>query len=145
MTKELIKQSKWDLLDLNDNNFSYFDYKHENRNDDYLPLIKEIIEKYDTLIFATPIYWYSMSGIIKVFFDRFTDLLTVEKELGRKLRGKKMAVISCSIGDNLGDNFWFPFSETAKYLGMKYIGNMHTITGENNRQKITGFINLIEK
>src|SRR5690606_21365681 len=116
LTKELIKQSKWDLLDLNDNNFSYFDYKHENRNDDYLPLIKEIIEKYDTLIFATPIYWYSMSGIIKVFFDRFTDLLTVEKELGRKLRGKKMAVISCSIGDNLGDNFWFPFSETAKYL-----------------------------
>lgn len=145
MTKELIKQSKWDLLDLNDYNFSYFDYKHENRNDDYLPLIKEIIEKYDTLIFATPIYWYSMSGIIKVFFDRFIDLLTVEKELRRKLRGKKMAVISCSIGDNLGDNFWFPFSETAKYLGMKYIENMHTITGENNRQKITGFINLIEK
>ncbi len=28
LTKELIKQSKWDLLDLNDYNFSYFDYKH---------------------------------------------------------------------------------------------------------------------
>ncbi len=145
MTKELIKQSKWDLLDLNDYNFSYFDYKHENRNDDYLPLIKELIEKYDTLIFATPIYWYSMSGIMKVFFDRFTDLLTIEKELGRKLRGKKMAVISCSIGDNLGENFWLPFSETAKYLGMEYIGNIHTVTEENNRQKITDFINLIEK
>ncbi len=145
LTKELIKQSKWDLLDLNDYNFSYFDYKHENRNDDYLPLIKELIQKYDTLIFATPIYWYSMSGIMKVFFDRFTDLLTIEKELGRKLRGKKMAVISCSIGDNLGENFWFPFSETAKYLGMEYIGNIHTVTGENNRQKITEFINLIEE
>lgn len=145
LTKELIKQSKWDLLDLNDYNFSYFDYKHENRNDDYLPLIKELIQKYDTLIFATPIYWYSMSGIMKVFFDRFTDLLTIEKELGRKLRGKKMAVISCSIGDNLGENFWLPFSETAKYLGMKYIGNIHTVTGENNKQKITEFINLIEE
>ncbi|MFZ4861086.1 NAD(P)H-dependent oxidoreductase [Sphingobacterium sp. Mn56C] len=64
LTKELIEQSKWDLLDLNDYDIGYFDYTHENRNDDYLTLIKKIIEKYDTVIFATPIYWYSMSGII---------------------------------------------------------------------------------
>ena len=86
-----------------------------------------------------------MSGIMKVFFDRFTDLLTIEKELGRKLRGKKMAVMSCSIGENLGQIFWLLFSETAKYLGMEYIGNSHTITGENNELKITEFIKLIEK
>ena len=137
LTKQLIEKSKWDLVNLNDYEFSYFDYKHENRNDDYLNLMKEILEKYETLIFVTPIYWYSMSGIMKVFFDRFTDLLTIEKELGRKLRGRKMAVISCSIGENLGENFWLPFSETAKYLGMEYIGNSHTITGENNEMKIT--------
>ncbi|WP_417558957.1 flavodoxin family protein [Mesoflavibacter zeaxanthinifaciens] len=145
LTKQLIEKSKWDLVNLNDYEFSYFDYKHENRNDDYLNLMKEILEKYETLIFVTPIYWYSMSGIMKVFFDRFTDLLTIEKELGRKLRGRKMAVISCSIGENLGENFWLPFSETAKYLGMEYIGNSHTITGENNEMKITEFIKQIEK
>src|SRR5690606_10375099 len=145
LTKELIKQSTWDLLDLSDYDISYFDYTHKNRNDDYLTLIKKIIEEYDIMIFATPIYWYSMSGIMKVFFDRFTDLLTIEKELGRKLRSKKMAVISCSVGDNLGESFWLPFSETAKYLGMEYVGNIHTITGENNELKITAFINLIEK
>ncbi len=145
LTKQLIEKSKWDLVNLNDYEFCYFDYKHENRNDDYLNLMKEILEKYETLIFVTPIYWYSMSGIMKVFFDRFTDLLTIEKELGRKLRGKKMAVISCSIGNNLGENFWLPFSETAKYLGMEYIGNSHTITGENNELKITEFIKQIEE
>ena len=145
LTKKLIEKSKWDLVNLNDYEFSYFDYKHENRNDDYLNLMKEIVEKYETLIFVTPIYWYSMSGIMKVFFDRFTDLLTIEKELGRKLRGKKMAVISCSIGENLGENFWLPFSETAKYLGIEYVGNIHTIAGENNELKITDFIKKIEK
>lgn len=62
-----------------------------SRNDDYLNLMKQILEKYETLILATPVYWYSMSGIMKVFFDRLTDLLTIEKELGRKLRGKKIA------------------------------------------------------
>ena len=145
LSKQLIEKSKWDLIDLNDYEFSYFDYNHENINDSYLDLMKGIVQKYETLIFITPVYWYSMSGIMKVFFDRFTDLLTIEKELGRKLRGKKMAVLSCSIGENLGEHFWLPFSETAKYLGMEYIGNSHTITGENNELKITEFIKLIEK
>lgn len=145
MTKVLIEKSEWDLIDLNNYNFNYYDYNHKNINDDYLSLMKQIIEKYDTLIFATPVYWYSMSGIMKVFFDRITDLLTFEKELGRKLRGKNMAVISCSIGNNLGEHFWLPFSETANYLGMEYIGNIHTITGEDNEQKIIDFIKLIEK
>lgn len=145
LTKQLIEKSNWDLLNLNDYEFSYFDYKHENKNDDYINLMKKIVEKYETLIFVTPVYWYSMSGIMKVFFDRFTDLLTIEKELGRKLRGKKMAVLSCSIGENLDDYFWLPFSETAKYLGMEYIGNLHTITGEQNELKITEFIEVIGK
>src|SRR6056297_2974216 len=145
LTKMLIKQSKWDLIDLNDYDFGYFDYKHENRNDNYLTLMADLIKKYDTLIIATPVYWYSMSGIMKVFFDRITDLLTIRKELGRKLRGKKMAVISCSIGNNLGEYFWLPFSETANYLGMEYLGNIHTITGDNNEQKIAEFVRLIEK
>jgi multimeric flavodoxin WrbA len=143
LVKGLIKKTKWDLVNLNDYSFSYYDYKHKNRNDDYLPLMKQMVEKYDTLIFATPIYWYAMSGIMKVFFDRITDLMTIEKELGRKLRGKKMAVISCSNGGNLGEYFWLPFSESAKYLGMKYIGNIHTIAGESNDLELTEFIEMV--
>ncbi|GMN10184.1 flavodoxin family protein [Croceitalea sp. MTPC9] len=145
LTKQLIEKAKWDLVNLNDYDFSYFDYEHKNRNDDYLNLMKEITEKYETLIFVTPVYWYSMSGIMKVFFDRLTDLLTIEKEHGRKLRGKKMAVMSCSIGGNLGEHFWLPFSKTANYLGMEYLGNTHTINGENNETKIAEFIKLIGK
>lgn len=145
LTKKLVKKSEWDLIDLNDFNFSYYDYNSKNKSDDYLTLMSHIIETYDVLIFATPVYWYAMSGIMKVFFDRLTDLLTIKKELGQKLRGKKMAAISCSTGNNLGDAFWLPFLETANYLGMGYIGNTHTITGEDNDAKITDFITLIEK
>jgi hypothetical protein len=86
-----------------------------------------------------------MSGIMKVFFDRITDLLTIEKELGRKLQGKNMAAISCSIGNNLGATFWLPFSETAKYLGMEYLGNIHIISGKENEMRLRKFISLIEK
>ncbi|MBO6516764.1 MAG: NAD(P)H-dependent oxidoreductase [Bacteroidia bacterium] len=144
LVNKLTEKSGWDVINLNDYSFSYYDYQHKNRDDDYLDLMKVIIEKYDTLIFATPVYWYSMSGIMKVFFDRITDLLKIEKELGRKLRGKKMAVVTSSEGGNLGEHFWIPFSESAAYLGMEYIGNIHTLASEDYDSKITEFIRQVE-
>lgn len=147
MVNLLKEKSGWDLIDLNDYDFSYYDYDHKNAGDDFLPLMRNIIERYDTLVFATPVYWYSMSGIMKVFFDRITDLLEIEKDLGRKLRGKNMAALSSSIGNHLGEYFWLPFSETAKYLGMSYLGNTHavinTIPFEDEITKLENFITLI--
>jgi multimeric flavodoxin WrbA len=142
---ELIGFSKWDFIDLNDYNIGYYDYEHKNLDDDYLGLMQKIINNYDVLIFATPVYWYSMSGIMKVFFDRITDLLDVEKELGRKLRGKSMAALSCSVGDNLGEYFWLPFMETAKYLGMGYLGSLHTLADKVEIENLKNFIELINE
>jgi len=123
--KHILSTNKYDVIDLYDKKINHFDYDFNNE-DDFLPLMKNVIEKYDTIIFATPVYWYAMSGILKVFFDRISDLLYVEKDLGRKLRGKNMAMISCGSGPELKDEFSMPFIESANYLGMKYLGNVHT-------------------
>jgi len=114
-----------EVIDLNNYTFSYYDYESKNLDDDFLPLITSIIEKYDTLIFATPVYWYNMSGIMKVFFDRFSDLIRVEKETGRKLKGKNMSVISNSHNDRIDASFYIPFQKSADYLGMNYTGGIH--------------------
>lgn len=121
----IAKQYNVEVVNLSDYEFSYYDYESKNINDDFFSLIKEIIEKYDTLIFATPVYWYTMSGIMKVFFDRFSDLLRIEKETGRKLRGKNMAVLSNSHDSEIEDTFYLPFTKSADYLGMNYLGNVH--------------------
>jgi multimeric flavodoxin WrbA len=142
---ELIRISGWDLIDLNDYNFGYYDYEHKNLDDDYLDLMRKIIAGYDVLIFATPVYWYAMSGIMKVFFDRITDLLDEEKDLGRKLRGKSMAAVSCSVGDNLGEAFWLPFSETARYLGMNYLGGAHAIANADESENLKRFVEMINE
>lgn len=144
LVSQLRKLSGWDIIDLNDYNISYYDYDHLNRQDDFLPLMNALIDKYDTLIFATPVYWYAMSGIMKVFFDRISDLLTIEKPLGRKLRGKRMAVISSSDGNNLGDSFWLPFMASAEYLGMTYLDNLHTIGGKLNHNELSQFKDSVE-
>jgi len=59
-----------DVIDLHNKNIGHYDYEYKNKDDDFIELITNIIKTYDTIIFATPIYWYSMSGVLKVFFDR---------------------------------------------------------------------------
>lgn len=85
-----------------------------------------------------------MSGILKVFFDRISDLLTIEKDLGRQLRGKGFGAMSCSLNSAVEDVFWHPFKSTANYLGMIYLGNVHVSSGKNKNQ-LEEFITQIEK
>lgn len=139
MVQQLVDITGWDVIDLSDYTINHYDYEHKHE-DDFIPLMKSIIRQYDTLVFATPVYWYAMSGLMKVFFDRFTDLLKTEKEYGRKLRGKGFAAISCSQGGgNLEAYFWLPFKETAAYLGMSYKGDLHYLTGVTTDEELTAF------
>lgn len=121
----LHEKTGFPIIDLKTKNIGEFDYEFKNADDDFIPLIKDIVEKYDTIVFATPVYWYSMSGILKTFFDRISDCLKTEKDTGRKLRGKNMAVLSSASEDELKDGFLMPFKESANYLGMNYLGNVH--------------------
>ena len=46
----------------------------QERNDDYNSIIDRILP-HNILIFSTPIYWYSMSGTMKNFIDRWSQTL----------------------------------------------------------------------
>jgi len=118
-------KSGFPLIDLKTKKIGEFDYEYKNKDDDYLPLIKDIAENYELIIIATPVYWYSMSGIMKTFYDRFSDCLHAEKETGRKLRGKNMAVLSCGSDKKLKEGYYMPFKESANYLGMNYLADVH--------------------
>jgi len=114
-----------EIIHLKELTINSYSYRHENVNDDFLPIMRRIIN-YDIIIFITPVYWYSMSGIMKNFFDRITDCLKIEKETGRKLRGKNMVAISCGSDEIETDGFFVPFRNSAEYLGMNYLGDIHT-------------------
>ncbi len=121
----IAKKYNFDVIDLYTKNIGHYDYEYRNTDDDFFDIMQEVIEKYDTIIFATPVYWYSMSGVLKVFFDRLSDLIRIHKNLGRQLRGKNMMMISCSNSNNLTEGFAIPFRESANYLGMNYLGDFH--------------------
>lgn len=135
------------IADLKAKHILPFDYAFKNRDDDFLPLIKEIVENYELIIFATPVYWYTMSGTMKIFFDRISDCLKTEKETGRKLRGMDMAVLSSGSDRDLKNGFLMPFIESANYLGMNYVGNIHSWSenGKIPAEVIQGFDSFIKK
>ena len=120
-----------DVIDLAEHRLSPFDYDHLNRSDDFEPLMQRVLA-HDQIIFATPIYWYAVSPAMKVFLDRFSDLLEIPDLLaeGRRLRGKNAYVVCTSIGDEPSVAFMNAFRETFDYLGMHFGGLSHVNCSE---------------
>lgn len=116
-----IEKSDADVFDLSLFKISFFDYLHKNYSDDFISLIHKLIT-YDHIVFATPVYWYSMSAQLKVFFDRLSDLLTIEKELGRKLKGKSISILSTGYDLDCPNCFIQPFELTANYMDLAFKG-----------------------
>lgn len=115
-----------EVVSLDNLRMSAFDYQHRNRDDDFEPLMSRVLS-HDQIIFATPIYWYSVSAAMKIFLDRLSDYLDLADLLveGRKLRGKTAFVVCTSISDDPSTAFVEAFRETFDYLGMRFGGLAH--------------------
>lgn len=121
LAKEFTALSNATVFELTNYNISFYDYAHENRSDDFLSLINKLAD-FDHIVFASPVYWYCMSAQLKVFFDRLSDLLTIEKTLGRSLKGKSISVLASGYDVECPACFIQPFILTAAYLQMNYKG-----------------------
>lgn len=87
-----------EVVDLATMDMSAFDYEHRNRNDDFEPLMRHLL-KFNQVIFASPVYWYTVASTMKVFLDRLSDYLELPDLLdeGRRLRGKQAYIVCTSI------------------------------------------------
>jgi len=122
---------------------SPFDYQYRNSEDDYISLFSELL-KYDHWVFATPMYWYSMSAHMKIFFDRISDVLGTNG-LGKQLRGKNCSVLSTGTDATYPTCMEEPFVLFAQYLKMNYRGMIYcscnrTFRIEEHKDRIEGFI-----
>lgn len=88
-TVDVLNYPEAEIINLIDLNISPYKYHDTNREDDFMQVVSKMLEA-DLIVFATPVYWYAMSGLMKVFFDRLTDLLSGERKvLGRRLKRKR--------------------------------------------------------
>jgi multimeric flavodoxin WrbA len=130
---ELFRNTEHKQVDLLDFAIAPYSYDGIYPPDDFNALAEEILQ-HDILIFATPVYWYAMSAVMKQFFDRLTDLVTIRKATGRLLKGKTIFLIV--VGDNaeIPEGFEIPFKNTAEYLDMKYGGSIYFSTGHEAKE-----------
>ena len=146
----IAKELAIEVVDLSDKNISPYDYQHKNNGDDFLSTMSHIL-KHDNIIFASPVYWYAMSAQMKIFFDRLSDLLSVEelKSMGRQLRGKVGYVVSTSVSDKVDDAYIDSFTNTFSYLGMDFGNVIHAncingFTSDIYRNDIANFIKKLQ-
>lgn len=137
VSTQLSKQLDADLIDLADYEIGCFNYDQVYAdNDQFIDLISSKLLHYDTIIFASPVYWYLMSAQMKIFVDRLTDLLMSHKDLGRQLRGKSMGVLSCTNDATYYPTFFQPFRLSADYLGMNYTKEWYAHLRESDNEVV---------
>ena len=117
-------------IDLRDLEMGHYEYGASMERDRF-STVADAMVSHQLIVLATPVYWYSMSGRMKIFFDRLTDLVTVRKDLGRQLQDRRLVVLACGSESLLPEGFEVPFRDTAAYFGMRYGGAFYAQT---NRQ-----------
>lgn len=145
--KQIFKGIEHKFYDLKALNIKHFDYEYRNKGDAFKKIAQDMVE-YENIILVTPVYWYTMSSYMKVFVDRISDLITVHKDLGRKLKNKKMYVIS-TYGATIPVAFEEPFRQTCIYMEMEYVGCLYYYTGKHgnmalhNEDRVKRFLNTL--
>lgn len=128
------------LIDLSNHSFTEWDYGGQNLEDGFHSLASQLAQSAD-IVFATPVYWYSMSAQMKRFFDRFSDLITRRKGLGRSLAGRRTWLLATGSDSELPDGFTVPFQRTSDYFDMTFCGFLYTqVNGNNFAENITSQI-----
>ncbi|MDQ3192209.1 MAG: NAD(P)H-dependent oxidoreductase [Bacteroidota bacterium] len=146
LTQKLFASIDSETIDLLDFKISQYDYQgHYSETDQFLEVIEKVL-LYETIVFATPVYWYSMSGLLKVFFDRLTDIVTIEKHIGRKLKGKNIFLVSIGTDLKLPEGFEIPFQLTSGYLEMNFIETYYCSTKNlpDNLANQNNFLKIIK-
>ena len=82
IAKELLRDKEYDTMQMSDYEISQYGAV---RNNDQIKDMLSIIKNYDTLVIGSPVYFYTVSGILKTFIDRL--YLLPEAEL---LKGKRV-------------------------------------------------------
>ncbi|MCZ4225265.1 flavodoxin family protein [Pedobacter rhodius] len=112
-------------LNLVEHYFLPYNYEGQYPPEDQFDVFAKEILYHKHIIFATPVYWYSMSGRMKNLFDRLTDWVTLNKEVGRNLNGKTVRLIAVGTDADLPDGFTIPFFMTANYMSMIFKGHLY--------------------
>lgn len=99
LTQAVLKEIPHKVIHLREQNILPIDDKRHAPEgfppvqDDFHTVLTEVLA-HDVLIFATPLYWYGMSGVMKNFIDRWSQALRLpEYNFKEAMKGKAACVV----------------------------------------------------
>jgi hypothetical protein len=119
LVTEIAQQFSVKVIDL-----SSFGINPHTVDDHLIAIIEDMLDA-DSIIFATPVYWHSMSTRMKLFIDRLTELVKDDRELGEILRGKRGLLLGTGTDAILSRSFEETFSLMLSCIGIEYSGMLY--------------------
>jgi multimeric flavodoxin WrbA len=107
-------------------------------DDGFEPLLRDLVLPADAIIFATPLYWYGVSGQLKTFLDRlFCYIALSEPEADmfvEGLLGKRLALVIASEESYPGASLGVihEIQEYARYTHSAFVG---VVQGIGNKRR----------
>lgn len=101
--------------------------------DGYAELLHERVLPADALVYATPLYWYGVAGVLKTFFDRLFCYMALSYpdagEVTRRLTGKRSALLLSSEEryPTAAAGVIAQLQETARYLEHQFVDVVHGV------------------
>lgn len=82
IAEKLLKNKEYDKMQMSD--YEVSQYGAVRKNDQIKEMLK-VINDYDTLVIGSPVYFYTVSGILKTFIDRLYLLPEANVLKGKKV------------------------------------------------------------
>lgn len=124
----MLKANPHTFIELLDFSIAPYSYAQNYPSADAFPYLADLLLQHPVVVFATPVYWYSMSGVMKNLFDRLIDLTTTHKTLGRQLAGKRVFLVAIGSDSELPVGFEVPFKLISEYFNMLFEGTFYHST-----------------
>ncbi|MEN6356309.1 MAG: flavodoxin family protein [Armatimonadota bacterium] len=112
--------------------------------DDDMTALYDVISGSDVLVFATPVYWYAPTAIMKAFIDRF---VVFNHPSGRPLIEGKSAIIVTAYeeeGPRAAEPMLKMFDLSFDYLGVKLVDTI-AADGVSHKGDVIGRPDILEK
>ena len=131
--EELLKDKEHDVLQLADYRISQYGQVFED--DEMKEVLKEM-DKYDILVIGSPVYWYTVGGMLKTFIDRLYMLPEAEA-----LRGKKLYLFAQGSAPNQDTvkSIEFLSNRLSYLMGMELMG---VVTDSSDGREILNKIQI---
>lgn len=107
--------------------------------------VRKYIYDSELIVFASPVYWYSVSSQLKLAIDRMIAFM--DTEYNSRIRGKKAITLMTSGADEVDvmDASLIMFRKTFDLLGLDYIGHIEAKGCDEKKDVISQSKQTIEK